>query len=73
MTRSMDLGLLGIGAFYLGHILSDVSWYSLVSFAIASGRKLITDRVYRWIMLGCGAFLVAMGVYFIVTGATFLA
>ena len=73
MTQSMELGLLGIGAFYVGHILSDISWYSLVSFAIASGRRLVTDRVYRGIMLGCGVFLVAMGGYFIVTGVELLA
>lgn len=72
MTQSMELGLLGIGAFYIGHILADISWYSLVSFAIASGRRLVTDRVYRGIMLGCGVFLIAMGGYFFVTGVELL-
>ena len=73
MTQSLELGLLGIAAFYLGHILSDFSWYSLVSAALTSGRRLITDRVYRGIMLGCGAFLLGMGGYFIATGITVLA
>ena len=68
MTRSLELGLLGISAFYFGHILSDFSWYSLVSAALASGRRLITQRLYQGIMLGCGAFLTVMGTYFVFTG-----
>ena len=73
MARSLELGLLGIGAFYFGHILSDLSWYGLVSAALASGRRLITERVYRGIMLGCGIFLVGMGGYFLITGVSTLA
>ena len=73
MTRSLELGLLGIGAFYIGHILSDYSWYSMVSAALASGRRLITERLYRGITLVCGIFLAAMGGYFLVTGVKVLA
>ncbi len=72
MTKSLELGLLGISAFYVGHILSDFSWYCLVSAALVSGRRLITERLYRGVMLGCGVFLAAMGGYFIVTGVTVL-
>ena len=73
MTQSLELGLLGIGAFYVGHILSDFSWYTLVSAALTSGRRLITEQVYKGIMLGCGVFLTAMGAYFILTGVNLLA
>ena len=59
---------MGIGAFYVGHILSDYFWYGLVSAALTSGRRLMTERVYKGTMLGCGVFLAAMGGYFIVTG-----
>lgn len=72
ITRSLELGLLGIGAFYLGHILSDYLWYSLVSIVLASGRRLMTGRIYRGIMLTSGAFLALMGVYFVLTGANLL-
>lgn len=68
MARSVELGVVGIGAFYLGHVLSDFSWYTLVSAALASGRRLVTVRVYKGIMLACGVFLAAMGGYFVVTG-----
>ncbi|MDP7240529.1 MAG: LysE family transporter, partial [Dehalococcoidia bacterium] len=72
IARSLELGLLGIGAFYLGHILSDYAWYSLVSVALASGRSLMTERIYSGIMLTSGAFLALMGVYFVITGANLL-
>ena len=72
MTQSLELGLLGIAAFYVGHILSDFSWYGLVSTALASGRRFISDKVYRRIMLVCGAFLTAMGLYFVFTGVRVL-
>ena len=64
---------MGVSAFYLGHILSDYSWYSLVSLAVATGRRLMTPRVYAGIMLACAAFLAGMGGYFIFTGAMGLA
>ena len=73
MSRSYGLGLVGVSAFYLGHILSDYSWYSLVSLAVATGRRLMTPRVYAGIMLACAAFLAGMGGYFIFTGAMGLA
>jgi threonine/homoserine/homoserine lactone efflux protein len=69
MARSYALGLVGVSAFYIGHILSDYSWYSLVSLAVATGRRLITPRVYAGVMLGCAAFLAGLGVYFIFSGA----
>jgi threonine/homoserine/homoserine lactone efflux protein len=72
MTQSLESGLVGIGAFYLGHILSDFSWYSLVSGLLASGRRFITPLVYRGIMQACGAFLGMMGLYFMASGMSTL-
>ncbi|MBI4311876.1 MAG: LysE family transporter [Chloroflexi bacterium] len=67
MTKSLEAGVLGIAAFYVGHILSDIGWYSLVSAGIASGRRFITVRVYKGIMMACGTFIVFMGLYFLAT------
>lgn len=68
LTRGLEIGVLGVAAFYLGHILSDISWYSLVSAGVASGRRFITARLYRGIMQACGAFIIFMGLYFVATG-----
>ncbi len=73
MTKSMEAHFLGIAAFYVGHILADIGWYSLVSFGVASGRRFITARLYKGVMVACGAFIVLMGLYFGVTGLQRLA
>ncbi|MBI4200349.1 MAG: LysE family transporter [Chloroflexi bacterium] len=72
LTRSLQLGLLGVVAFYVGHVLADLFWYGLVSAALASGRQLLTARVYRGLMLGCGLFLGGTGIFFLVTGTRLL-
>ena len=59
----------GLSTFYVGHILSDLLWYSFVSFMIATGRKLFTDRSYRILIAVCAAFLVALGAFFLYSGA----
>ncbi len=70
---ALSLGAAGLLLFYLGHILSDLSWYSLVSFLISRGKRIIRPRVYRGLLWGCGAFMLALGGYFIYSGVTFLA
>ncbi|MDP6402012.1 MAG: LysE family transporter [SAR202 cluster bacterium] len=67
-----DLGAAGLASFYTGHILSDLVWYSLVAFAIASGRRLITRGAYRNLIVLCGLFLLALGIFFLVSSAGFL-
>lgn len=70
---SLELGPLGILAFYLGHILSDFSWYGLVSFIIVSGRRVISDPFYRGVLLVCGIFLMFLSINFVVSGVQFFA
>ena len=52
----------------MGHILSDHSWFSLVSLAVASGRRVLTPGVYRGLIVVCGMFLWGMAVLFIASG-----
>ena len=66
------LGTTGIVSFYTGHILADLAWYSLVAFAVASGRRVMTPGAYRVLIAVCGLFLLALGGYFIVSGVDFL-
>lgn len=66
-------GILGSTSFYLGHISSDLIWYSLVSGAVATGRRLFTPTIYRAILWVCGLFLVGIGFYFIHSGIQFFA
>ena len=72
ITRSLEAGLMGIAAFYLGHILSDLAWYGFVSATVASGKRYLSRNVYRGIIMVCGSFLGLLGVYFVVTGIRLL-
>jgi len=72
VTLSLGRGPLGLGCFYVGHILSDWTWYSLVAFLIARGRALLSQSIYRAILLVCGLFLIALSAYFIYSGIKFL-
>jgi threonine/homoserine/homoserine lactone efflux protein len=72
VALALRQGPLGLGSFYVGHILADLSWYSLVAFVITAGRSLLSQPVYRGLLLVCGLFLIALSVYFIYSGFNFL-
>jgi threonine/homoserine/homoserine lactone efflux protein len=69
---SMKYGWLGVGLFFIGHILADFAWYTLVSGAVSQGRRFISDRLYQGFLAGCGVFLFGFGGYFAVQGVNFL-
>ncbi len=69
---SLTVGVIGVALFYVGHILSDLGWYSLVSLLIAKGRRLMSNRVYRGLLAVCGVALAGLGCYFLVSGTLFL-
>ncbi|MGQ9719609.1 MAG: LysE family transporter [Nitrososphaerales archaeon] len=73
LLQSLEFGIIGVIAFYLGHILSDMSWYSFVAFAMARGKKLMSDRAYRAILAICGATLILFSIFFIEFGLSSLA
>jgi len=64
---SLGIGLLGLSVFFIAHILSDLSWYSVVAFGIASGRGIIKEKIYKWLVPFCGLFLILLGGYFILS------
>ena len=65
-------GVAGIIAFYVGHSLADWVWSNAVAFVVATGQRGMTDRVYRGILIVCGAFLIALSFYFVSSGIGFL-
>lgn len=67
LTRSLDHGrIVGPVVFYFGHILSDLVWYSFVSFMISIGKKLLAGKPYYILISLCALFLLCIGVKFIV-------
>ncbi len=73
VVQALEQKYLGLAAFFGGHIMSDLAWYSLVSLAIVTGRRLLSDRTYRGILTLCGLFLICLAVYFAYSGTMFLA
>lgn len=58
-------GLLAIIVFFAGHISADLGWYSLVSLMVHKGRRFISDRIYRGMVLGCALVLIGFACWFI--------
>lgn len=67
-SDGLAIGAIGIAAFFIGHQMADIAWYGAVILAVSSGRRLLTDRVYRLVIGVCAAFLVYLGVRFIIDG-----
>ncbi len=69
---SGKLGLPGILAFFIGHILADLTWYAFVSLAVHKGRDILPDRVYRGLIAVCAVFLLGYAGYLLYNGIQYL-
>lgn len=65
---SWQFGLVGVAFFFVGHILADLGWYSLVAAMVAGGRQYLSDRLYRGLIAVCAVFLVVFAGYFAYAG-----
>ncbi|WP_418790612.1 LysE family transporter [Phosphitispora sp. TUW77] len=68
ITSAWEYGMIGLFFFFTGHILADFTWYGAVALAIASGKKVMSDKLYRGIIAVCGAFLIGLALIFIWDG-----
>jgi threonine/homoserine/homoserine lactone efflux protein len=62
-------GIFGIAAFFFGHVLADLTWFSLVAYVVAYGRRFLTQAIYRRLIAVCGVALIGLATYFVVRGA----
>jgi len=58
--------------FYAGHLSLDLGWNAFLALVVGSGRGRVRREVYRVVLGVCGVFILAMSVYFVVSGARFL-
>ncbi len=63
ILQSSEYGLAGVLSFFSGHILADLTWYTIISTAVGKGRSFFSDKVYRGIIGCCAGFLVLFSVY----------
>ena len=68
LTKAYAVGIAGVIAFYVGHIIGDLTWYSALSGVVAAGRRFITAKVYAGMLLTAAAFLLALAAWFVYSG-----
>ncbi|MDP8223413.1 MAG: LysE family transporter [Candidatus Lernaella stagnicola] len=68
----LEFGVIGVVVFFLGHILADLVWYSLISVGLTKGKRLMGDRFYRGLLAFCGVALIGFGLWFVVTGVRYV-
>jgi threonine/homoserine/homoserine lactone efflux protein len=68
--RGFELaGLLGVAVFLLSHWMSDLSWYTSVSWSIGRSQGYMTNRISRMVFGVCGVFLLILGSLFLYEAA----
>jgi threonine/homoserine/homoserine lactone efflux protein len=67
-VTNLELGPLTVGGLALTHWLTDLVWLGGLSVLVASGRGLVGERGYRVVLLLCGMFMLAFGLYFAWSG-----
>jgi threonine/homoserine/homoserine lactone efflux protein len=69
VRQSLAWGIWGVFFLFIVHWLSDIGWLTCLAWLSGSGRNLISPRIYRWVLIGCGIILFFFGLFFVVTGS----
>jgi threonine/homoserine/homoserine lactone efflux protein len=64
MNAYNTYGIIGIAVFYIGHSLSDISWFTFVAALVSKARHLFSVRVYKGVILFLAACLIFFGISF---------
>jgi arginine exporter protein ArgO len=59
-------------AFYFGHESADFAWYAVVGLIIVTGRRWLTDGMYRGLILVCAVLILVLGLGFFYKGCVFI-
>lgn len=65
MNSYQLLGVTGIAVFYVGHILGDISWYTLVAAMVSKTRHLLNQKIYKIIIVALTLCLIGFGASFL--------
>ncbi|MDQ7828636.1 MAG: LysE family transporter [Armatimonadota bacterium] len=58
--------------FFIGHLALDLGWNTLLATLVGTGRGRIPPAVYRVVVGVAGLFVLAVSVYFVISGLRFL-
>ncbi|MDF1531070.1 MAG: LysE family transporter [ANME-2 cluster archaeon] len=64
ILMGLEASLFAASIFLVGHLMADLGWYTLVSTAMSRGKSLMSEVLYRRVLMGCGVFLMVFGVWF---------
>ncbi|MFX0043365.1 MAG: LysE family transporter [Candidatus Hodarchaeota archaeon] len=68
LTIMIDLNVsfenpIGLLLFFIGHELGDFVWYIPISIFVYFGGKSLNPKVYKYVLLACGVFMIIFGIY----------
>lgn len=69
VVEARRLGWLAVLLFYATHISVDYLWNSFLAGVVGSGRRWITNTVYRGLLIVAASFLLYLGVLFLLRAA----
>jgi threonine/homoserine/homoserine lactone efflux protein len=70
--QSLVWGVGGVALLFFVHWLTDLGWLTGLSWLTATGHRMFSPSVYRWVLLVCGATLLFFGLSFILIGLQIL-
>ncbi|MFX1391180.1 MAG: LysE family transporter [Promethearchaeota archaeon] len=62
---------IGLLLFFLGHELGDFVWYIPISIFVYFGGKSLNTKIYKYVLILCGVFMITFGIYLIVNVIVF--
>ena len=65
MEAILVAALAGAAFWLIGHFLADLSWFSLVSYSVAKGGKVMGTKAHKGLLIVCGFILLWFGAYFV--------
>lgn len=68
LTIMIDLNVsfenpMGLLLFFIGHELGDFVWYIPISIFVYFGGKSLNPKVYKYVLIVCGVFMIIFGIY----------
>jgi threonine/homoserine/homoserine lactone efflux protein len=54
---------IGLLLFFFGHELGDFIWYIPISMFVCYGGKSLNAKVYKYVLMVCGGFMIILGAY----------
>ena len=64
VMRGLEISLIAVAFFVVGHWIADLGWFSLVSTSFSRGKSLMSSKTYERILVSCGVFLIIFGAWF---------